>query len=234
MAPCPKPCPEEEAQAHGGVFGSAIHAWRGLIRAVVHQRNMRLHVISALLVSLVGSGIPLGLAEKVILIFCVLLVLFAEVLNTALEQLVDLATEQMHPRAKVAKDAAAAGVLILALGTTVVFTAVLFHNIDTVFAWRSQVLRQVVLGVPLTCCAWLLLRRGWRPPWLDLAASAGSIALWVILTQSSRSSVFSAMTLGFLVMSMNAAVQRRRDNCYKNNREDRDAKTRSEATEPRA
>ena len=44
-----------------------------------------------ILVGLVGSGIPLGLAEKVTLIFCVLLVFFAEILNSALEQLVDLA-----------------------------------------------------------------------------------------------------------------------------------------------
>jgi diacylglycerol kinase (ATP) len=55
-----------------------LHAWNGLIHTVVHQRNMRMHLISGLLVGLVGSGIPLGLVEKVTLIFCVLLVLFAD------------------------------------------------------------------------------------------------------------------------------------------------------------
>ena len=54
-----------------------VYAWDGLIHTAVHQRNMRMHLIAAIMVGLVGSGIPLGLAEKVTMIFCVLLVLFA-------------------------------------------------------------------------------------------------------------------------------------------------------------
>ena len=91
---------------------------------------MRVHVVSAILVGLVGSGIPLGLAEKVTLIFCVLLVFFAEILNSALETLVDLATQQFDEKARVTKDAAAAGVLVLAIGTVVIFAAILVHNWD--------------------------------------------------------------------------------------------------------
>jgi hypothetical protein len=77
---------------------------------------MRVHILAAFAVSLVGSGIPLGLAEKVTLIFCVLLVFFAEIINSALEQLVDLATQEFDEKAKIAKDAAAAAVLVLGLG----------------------------------------------------------------------------------------------------------------------
>src|SRR5262249_44542275 len=94
-----------------GVWSSAVHAWNGLVHTVLYQRNMRLHIVAAVLVGLVGSGIPLGLAEKVTLIFCVMLVFFAEILNTALEHLVDLAVQQFDEKARVAKDAAAAGVL---------------------------------------------------------------------------------------------------------------------------
>ena len=104
-------------------FASVMYAWNGLIHTVVHQRNMRMHIISAVLVGLVGAGIPLGLAEKVTLIFCVLLVLFAEMLNSALEQLVDLAIQQFDEKARLTKDAAAGGVLVLAIGTTVSITA---------------------------------------------------------------------------------------------------------------
>ncbi|HYI03132.1 diacylglycerol kinase family protein, partial [Hyalangium sp.] len=66
-----------------GVMASFRNAWAGLIHTVIHQRNMRVHLVSAVLVGLVGSGIPLGLAEKVTLIFCVLLIFFAEILNSA-------------------------------------------------------------------------------------------------------------------------------------------------------
>ena len=105
-------------------FQSVLYAWDGLIHTAVHQRNMRMHLIAAILVGLVGSGIPLGLAEKVTMIFCVLLVLFAEVLNSALEQLVDLATDVQHENARHAKDAAAAGVLVLAIGSMVILSLI--------------------------------------------------------------------------------------------------------------
>src|SRR6185369_15797109 len=107
---------------------------------------MRIHVVAALLVMLVGSGIPLGLAEKVTLIFCVQFVFFAEIINSALEALVDLATEQLHEQARVTKDAAAAAVLVLAIGTVVIFAALLVHNWATVAAHTGDVARQVALG----------------------------------------------------------------------------------------
>ena len=127
---------------------SFTHAWNGLVHTVVHQRNMRIHLVAASLVGFVGSGIPLGLAEKVTLIFCVLLVLFAEILNSALEALVDLATEQLHESARVTKDAAAAGVLVLALGTVVVFAALVVHNWPVVVAHQDRIGRQLALGHP--------------------------------------------------------------------------------------
>src|SRR4029453_13166496 len=131
-SPPPRPAEPYRAPRAGTFLRSLTHAWTGLIHAVVHQRNMRVHIISAVLVGLVGSGIPLGLAEKVTLIFCVLLVLFAEMLNSGLEQLVDLAIQQFDDKAPLTKDAAAGGVLVLAIGTTVIFAAVLVHNADTV------------------------------------------------------------------------------------------------------
>jgi diacylglycerol kinase (ATP) len=82
----------------------------------------------------VGSGLPLGLAEKVTLIFCVLLVFFAEILNSALETLVDLATQEFDEKARVTKDAAAAAVLVLSIGSAVIFAALLVHNWQTVLA----------------------------------------------------------------------------------------------------
>src|SRR5271156_3341585 len=69
------PSPRVDSRGAGGVtapavtnpvtrdsgFGpSVLHAWDGLVHTVVHQPNMRIHVTSAILVGLVGSGIPLG------------------------------------------------------------------------------------------------------------------------------------------------------------------------------
>ena len=107
------PPPFQSKHPPTSFYRSVLHAWNGLIHTVVHQRNMRMHMISSLLVGLVGSGIPLGLAEKVTLIFCVLLVLFAEMLNSAMEQLVDLAIQQFDEKAKLTKDIAAAAMSLV-------------------------------------------------------------------------------------------------------------------------
>ena len=180
------------------------------MHTVEHQPNMRIHVIAALLVGLVGSGIPLGLAERVTLIFCVLLVFFAEILNSALEALVDLATREFDEKARVTKDAAAAAVLVLAIGSVVIFAALLVHNWHTVLEQGPRIRRQVALGVPMTLCAALLLRTGPRPLVQDLLALAVSLALLGGLAVRSTSSVFTAMTAGLLVLVGAAALDRQR------------------------
>lgn len=194
-----------------GLFNSFTHAWAGLIHTVLHQRNMKVHMLSAMLVSLVGSGIELQLAEKVTLIFCVLLIFFAEILNSALEALVDLHTKEFDEHARIAKDAAAAGVLVLALGTVVIFSALLFNNIDNIRSQTQAILRQVVLGVPLTLCTALLMRRKMRPLWRDLFWFAMGLAFWGAILPRTKSAVFSAMAVGLLVVAVSAALQRRRE-----------------------
>ncbi|MGO8971017.1 MAG: diacylglycerol kinase [Myxococcaceae bacterium] len=193
-----------------GFWFSARHAWNGLVHTVEHQPNMRIHLLAALLVGLVGSGIPLGLAERVTLIFCVLLVFFAEILNSALEALVDLATREFDEKARVTKDAAAAAVLVLAIGSVVIFAALLVHNWSTVLAEGSRIRRQVVLGAPLVVCIWMLLRTEPRPAAQDILAFTASLLLLAILSVRSTSSVFTAMSLGLVVLAGAAALDRQR------------------------
>jgi diacylglycerol kinase (ATP) len=200
-----------------GFIGSAVHAWNGLIHTVVHQRNMRIHVLAAVAVSLVGSGIPLGLAEKVTLIFCVLLVFFAEILNSALEQIVDLATQEFDEKAKIAKDAAAAGVLVLAIGTVVIFSAIVFHNRETIAAFQKMVLRQMALGFPLLGCSALLIMKRPRPRWFDGVVFVAACMLVALIARNTYSSVFAAMMVGLLVVNGAAALERQRFNRQRRN-----------------
>jgi diacylglycerol kinase (ATP) len=180
------------------------------VHTVEHQPNMRIHLLAALMVGLVGSGIPLGLAERVTLIFCVLLVFFAEILNSALEALVDLATREFDEKARVTKDAAAAAVLVLAIGSAVIFAALLVHNWDTVLGEGPRIQRQVLLGLPLLLSVRLLLRSEPRPLYQDVLAFAVSLALLALVSVRSTSSVFSAMSLGLVVLAGAAALDRQR------------------------
>jgi diacylglycerol kinase (ATP) len=215
-APVPLRKPPYPPRRGEGFWASALHAWNGLVHTVVHQPNMKVHVVSAILVGLVGSGLPLGLAEKVTLIFCVLLVFFAEILNSALETLVDLATQEFDEKARVTKDAAAAAVLVLSIGSVVIFAALLVHNWDAVRASGPRIERQILFGVPLAGCAALLMRdrpRRWVEDALAFAVGLGLVAVMATWTTSM---VFTAMTAGLLVLALAAARERARARATKN------------------
>src|SRR5882672_8372111 len=162
-----------------GFWGALTHAWDGLVWATAHQRNMKIHVVSGMLVGCVGSAIPLGLPEKVTLLFCVLLVFFAEMVNTSLEALVDLHTEEFHGLARVVKDTAAAGVLVLSIGTVALFAVILVHDWPTIQAHPREIMRQLAVGTPLAATGALLPVK--RPPskTIDAALLAVAVALFV-------------------------------------------------------
>lgn len=204
------PPPFQSKHPPTSFYRSVMHAWNGLIHTVVHQRNMRMHIIAGLLVGLVGSGIQLGLAEKVTLVFCVLLVLFAEMLNSALEQLVDLAVQQFDEKAKLTKDIAAAAVLVLAIGTVVLFAAVLVHNVETILNNLAAIQRQVLFGVPLVFLGGALMHEQPKPRWVDALLALAVLGVWGVMTTWTASPVFSAMTLGLLLVCINAAWARQK------------------------
>lgn len=97
------------------------YAWAGLSYAFVTQRNFRIHtVIGTLAISL---GVFLHLSAVEIAVICLTsgLVLALELLNTAIESVVDLTVKQTyHELAKIAKDCAAGAVLISAIAAVFV------------------------------------------------------------------------------------------------------------------
>jgi diacylglycerol kinase (ATP) len=193
-----------------GFLGSVKYALDGLVETAATQRNMKVHVVSAVLVGLVGSGIPLGLAEKVTLIFCVMLVFFAETLNTALEALVDLYTVKYHVQASATKNAAAGGVLVLAAGTVVIFAALLVHNAPVIASNGWAIARQLSLGTPLATLTGLLLWRRPRAVWIDHLLFAAGLGLLAALAIRSQSEVFTTLTAGVFCLSRLAAGYRAR------------------------
>jgi diacylglycerol kinase (ATP) len=202
--------PPPLVRRHRGFWGSFVHAWEGLVHTLVHQPNMRFHWVSAVLVALVGSGIRLGLAEKVTLIFCVLLVFFAEIVNSAFEAMVDLHTEEFREKARVTKDAGAAAVLVLSIGSAVIFAALLVHNWPVIAASGDQVRRQAVLGVPFAALTAALLGKHRRPAVVDVLVAAAGAALFVLLCLRTTSVVFSVMLASLFVIAVVAAFAGRR------------------------
>jgi diacylglycerol kinase len=98
----------------GRTLRSFGFAGAGLAYLVRTQPNFRVHLLAAVAVVSVGLIVGATGVELGVLILAIGLVLVGEALNTALEALVDLASPAVHPLAKAAKDAAAAGVLLAA------------------------------------------------------------------------------------------------------------------------
>lgn len=98
-------------------FRYAFAGWWYVIRT---QRNAWLHTLATSLVTIIAFWLGLSLQEWAILILTIAMVWTAEFINTALEAIVDLASPQHHPLAKVGKDVGAAAVLIAALASLLV------------------------------------------------------------------------------------------------------------------
>jgi diacylglycerol kinase (ATP) len=77
---------------------------------------MRTHFIAALVVLLAALFLRVSPVEFALLALSILFVLFAELINTAVEAVVDLVSPEFHPLAKIAKDTAAGAVLVAACG----------------------------------------------------------------------------------------------------------------------
>jgi diacylglycerol kinase (ATP) len=96
------------------------HAFEGIIYATRTQWNMRLHLVAAALVLVATLYLRLQRPYVIGIVITVAVVLAFELLNTAIEAIVDLLTSEQHPLAKVAKDAAAGAVLIVAFAAIIV------------------------------------------------------------------------------------------------------------------
>ena len=96
------------------------HAYAGWWYMLRTQRNAWIHAIVSTAVFVLGLWLGLGRLEWAVLLLTVALVWMAEFINTALEAVVDLASPDLHPLAKVGKDVAAAAVLVGALTAVLV------------------------------------------------------------------------------------------------------------------
>lgn len=193
-------------------LGNAFRfAWRGLLDAALTQRNMRLHLPAAILVGAFGGAVPLDTAEQLALLACVFLVVAAEVMNTAVEAAVDLATPQQDERARLAKDAAAGAVLVLSVGAVAVLAVVLARHWSLVRASPREVGRALAVGAAIAgLAAWLLFPVRWTRGRVLVASAAGG-ALLVALALFSRSPVFTGVAaLAFAVCVAAAAYASRR------------------------
>lgn len=96
------------------------YAFRGIGTVIKSEINMQIHLVVALLVIVAGLVLNISVIEWLLCLICFALVLGAEMLNTAIEKAVDLASPDYHELAGKAKDIAAGAVLIVSILVAVV------------------------------------------------------------------------------------------------------------------
>ena len=109
------------------IFESVNFAFEGIIHVLRTQRNMRIHFLVAAVVLIVAFAAGVSRLELIALLLAIAFVLIAEMINTAVEGTIDVATTSFDPMAKLAKDIAAGAVLI-ATATAVAIGYLIFSE----------------------------------------------------------------------------------------------------------
>lgn len=105
------------------------NAWNGILTLWREEKNAKIHALSTISVILVGNYLNFSAIDWLWITLAIAGVWTAELFNSALERLVDLASPEQHPLAKKAKDFAAGAVLVMSIWAVIVFLLVAIPNL---------------------------------------------------------------------------------------------------------
>ncbi|MCI5702680.1 MAG: diacylglycerol kinase family protein [Erysipelotrichaceae bacterium] len=111
------------------LINSFKYAFTGMWSAYKSERNMKIHIAVAILVILFGVFLQISTYEWLACTVCFAMVIGSEMFNTAIETVVDIAMPKKDERAKKAKDVAAGGVLVFAIGSAIIGSIIFIPKI---------------------------------------------------------------------------------------------------------
>ncbi|WP_010270265.1 diacylglycerol kinase family protein [Paenibacillus senegalensis] len=115
------------------------YAYEGIKYALVTQRNMKFHFSASFIALFSALFFKISKLEILFLLLAITLVIVTELINTAIENAVNLAMPERHPLAKIAKDVAAASVLVAACFAVAVGLIIFFEPIEQwIYGIREQ------------------------------------------------------------------------------------------------
>jgi len=194
---------------------SANLAMEGIFHAAKTQRHMRYHLWAAGAVIFLSLLLGVTRMEFLILTFIILLVLLAEMLNTAIEAIVDLASPDYNPLAKIAKDVSAGAVFLASAGAVITGYLILFPYIRQPFTGVIQSVEDAsehltLIAVILVVIAVVLIKahsRTGRPFYGGLPSghSAVSFSISTAVVFLTKNALISFMTF---ILAMMVAYSR--------------------------
>ena len=109
------------------------NAFNGIKYVFINERNFRIQLILAIIVIIIAFFLKLKSVQLAILVLTIFLVLFAELINTALEVIVDMYTKEYNEKAKIAKDISSGAVTLIAIMSVIIGLMVFLPTILEIY-----------------------------------------------------------------------------------------------------
>ena len=208
------------------LINSFKYAFKGIVSALLSERNMKIHVNIMALVIIFGLILNISVGEWFVCIICFAIVISAEMFNTAFEQMVDIAMPEKDPRAKFVKDVAAGGVVITAINALIVAYFLFFDKISDIglnfiknivtspihLAFAAIVI-VVIAIIALIAIARINKHKGlnhkFMPSGFTTLAFAANTIIWLMMDSITNNEAISIVILTLsLVLSILVAASR--------------------------
>lgn len=186
-------------------FKSVNYAINGILHATKTQRHIRYHLYAVILVLLLSFLLGIKRGEFLLLVVLSIIVLTTEMLNTALEEVVNVLFEKYDKRAMAIKDIAAGAVLITALGSAVIGYIILFVPLKELFAGGLRIAKNTEANIAVLALiiilALVVIMKAFFGRGMPLKGgmpsghAAVSFAVWVAVTLISGNFVVSLLVL---------------------------------------
>ncbi|HEX7063942.1 MAG TPA: diacylglycerol kinase family protein [Bacillales bacterium] len=105
-----------------------VFAFSGIKNAIRTERNLKFHILTGIIVMILAFMYQVTYMETLILLVVIGTVISLEIVNSAVERAVNLATEKKHPLAKLAKDTAAGAVLFFSIIAAIIGILIFLHH----------------------------------------------------------------------------------------------------------
>jgi undecaprenol kinase len=115
------------------IFKSFSYAVNGIRTAILSERNMRIHMIISIIVIGCSFFFSLSFVEWIVVVLTIGGMIALELVNSAIERVVDMITKEYHPLAEQAKDIAAGAVFVYAITAIIIGIVIFLPKIISLF-----------------------------------------------------------------------------------------------------
>lgn len=180
------------------------YAIEGFIYVLRTQRNMRVHFLLGIFIFLLGIILDFTRVELICLGVIITLVLFAEMLNTAIEHTIDLISDAFHPLARIIKDISAGAVLLMAISSGIFGYLLFLRHVEFSFVRGLSRLKNspihitiiaLILILTLVILGKVIFQRG-RPLRGGMPSGHSAVAffIWTVILFSTSNPLIIGLT----------------------------------------